>query len=346
MTDPQWDTLLRTINGESLDPTSVGLIIDSPWLPGWAGISMLDYFADDRTWMQANLEAVRRFERVMMLPGFWAEYGMCTEPSAFGAKCVFHENAFPHAEKTLDGLAAIDRLKKPNCRTDGLLPFVIRRLQRCRPEIEEAGHRIRFAAARGPLNVASFLLGQTELLMALKTDPGQTHRLLKIVTDFLCDWIGWQIDNFDSIDGMLVLDDLIGFLGDGDFREFALPYLKRIFQSRNVSVRFLHNDAAGMVTARHLDEMGVNLFNFSHNHAINEMWAAAGPNVVLLGNIPPRDVLAAGTTEQVKQCTAEMLDKLDDRRRVIVSCGGGAPPDAPTENIDALCDAVFSRKLA
>lgn len=66
MTDPQWDTLLRTINSESLDPTPVGLIIDSPWLPGLAGVSMLDYFGDDRVWMQANLEAVRRFERVMM----------------------------------------------------------------------------------------------------------------------------------------------------------------------------------------------------------------------------------------------------------------------------------------
>jgi len=25
----------------------------------------------------------------MFLPGFWSEYGMCTEPSAFGARCSF-----------------------------------------------------------------------------------------------------------------------------------------------------------------------------------------------------------------------------------------------------------------
>ncbi len=343
MNDPQWETLLRAIEGDPLNPPPVGLIIDSPWLPGWAGAKMIDYFADERVWIEANLAAVRRFDRVIMLPGFWAEYGMCTEPSAFGAKCVFHENAFPHAEKTLADSAAIDWLKKPNCRTDGLLPFVVRRLQRCRGEIERAGHRIRFATARGPLNVASYLLGQTDFLIALKTDPDRTHRLLDIVTEFLCDWIGWQIDNFDSIDGVFVLDDLIGFLGDGDFREFALPYLKRIFQARNISVGFLHNDAAGMVTAAHLDEMGANMFNFSHNHPINEMRAAAGPNVVLLGNIPPRDVLAAGSPDRVRHCTAEMLGKLADRRRLIVSCGGGAPPGAPTENIDALCDAAAGR---
>lgn len=340
MTDPQWELLLRTIDGEPLDPPPVGLIVDSPWLPGWAGVSMLDYFADQRVWLQANFEAVRRFEQVLMLPGFWAEYGMCTEPSAFGAKCVFHENNFPSVEKTLADHAVIDRLKKPNCRTDGLLPFVIQRLRRCRPEIEAAGHRIRFATARGPLNVASFLIGHTEFLMGVKTNPEETHRLLMIVTDFLVEWIGWQMDNFDSIDGMLVLDDLIGFVGDADFRQFALPYLKRIFQSRNVSVRFLHNDAAGLITARHLDEMGVNLFNFSFNHDMNQMRAAAGPSAVLLGNIPPRDVLAKGTPEEVRHSAAAMLDSLEDRRRVIVSCGGGAPPGAPTENIDALCAAV------
>ena len=32
----------------------------------------------------------------MFLPGFWAEYGMCTEPSAFGAKLVWTEDDFPH----------------------------------------------------------------------------------------------------------------------------------------------------------------------------------------------------------------------------------------------------------
>ena len=35
MTDPQWQDLLRVINGELLDPLPAGLIVGSPWLPGW-----------------------------------------------------------------------------------------------------------------------------------------------------------------------------------------------------------------------------------------------------------------------------------------------------------------------
>jgi len=35
-----------------------------------------------------------------------------------------------------------------------------------------------------------------------------------------------------------------------------------------------------------------------------------------------------------------LLDGIDDRSRLIVSCGGGMPPGAPTANIEALISAV------
>ncbi|NLX98765.1 MAG: uroporphyrinogen decarboxylase [Rhodopirellula sp.] len=339
MTDPQWQTLLRVIRGELLQPLPAGLIIDSPWLPGWAGVSILDYFADEQTWLAANLKVVQRFPDVIFLPGFWSEFGMCTEPSAFGVRMVFPKNAFPNVQRSLDDYEAIGRVKTPDCRSDGLLPFVLQRTVRCRGAIEKAGHRIRFAVARGPLNIASYLLGHTEFLLGVKTNPDEIHSLLRVVTDFLVQWIALQCETVDSIDGIFLLDDLIGFLGAGDFEQFALPYLKQIYDSRDVSVKFLHNDAAGLVTARRLPAMGVNLFNFSFNHTLAEIRAAAGDSVTLLGNIPPRDVLAAGSPDDVRRGVAEMLATVDDRRRIVVSCGGGAPPGVSSENLDALATA-------
>jgi len=268
---------------------------------------------------------------------------MCTEPSAFGAKCVWFENTFPSVEKVLYDYAEVERLKKPNCRTDGMLPYVIKRLVHCRAAIEQAGHRIRFAVARGPLNIASYLLGHTELLLGVKVASESVHRLLEIVTEFLVDWIGFQADTFDSIDGILLLDDLVGFLGDGDFQQFALPYLKRVFASRKVSVRMLHNDAYGLVTAQHLAAMGANVFNFSFQHSLGRMRREAGEEVVLLGGVPPRDVLALGTPQDVRQSAREALATLGDLRRVILSAGGGTAPGTPGENLAALCEAARSR---
>lgn len=340
MTDRQWCDLLYVLDGEQLDTLPVGLIVDCPWLPGWAGISILDYLSDDRLWLQANLKATRQFPDVMFLPGFWAEYGMCTEPSAFGARCTWPQNDFPFARKMLHDYADVRRLEKPNCRTDGMCPFVIKRLEHTRPKIEEEGHQIRFATSRGPMNIATYLLGHTETLIGVKTNPDEIHALLQIVTQFIVDWLHYQADVFPSIDGMLLLDDLIGFLGEEDFQQFVVPYFKQICDSLDVSVKALHNDCHGLITARHLAEMGFNLFNFSFEHGLDEMRRAAGETVTLLGNIPPREVLAQGTPDDVRRSVAEALASVEDKRRIILSVGGGTPPDVPTANIEALCAAA------
>lgn len=342
MTDPQWELLLRVFDGELLEPAPVGFIIDSPWLPGWAGISILDYYSSERLWMESNLKATRQFPEVFFLPGFWSEFGMCTEPASFGAKCIFPENEFPFAERVLGDLGDWTRITQPNCRVDGLCPLVIKRLQNCRKEIEAEGHRIRFAVSRGPLNIASFLAGHTELLIGVKTEPEAAGRLIDVVTDYVIDWLSYQRECFDSIDGILVLDDLIGFLGENDFRQFALPSLQRISAALDVRVKALHNDARGLVTAKCFRETGFNLFNFAFEHGLGQMRQLAGDDVVLLGNLPPRDVLAAGTPDDVRRETRAMVDSIQDRRRILFSCGGGMPPQVSTENIATFCQAVRS----
>jgi uroporphyrinogen-III decarboxylase len=340
MRHEQWDKLLAVINGELVEPLPVGFIIDSPWLPGWAGMSIVDYFSSEQMWFEANLKAVRRFPEIMFLPGFWAEFGMCTEPSAFGTKCRWQENELPFAEKTITDIQDVDSVRKPNPETDGLPPFVLNRLKHYQGQIEKAGHVIKFAVSRGPLNVASFLTGSTELLMAIRTNPDQIHKLLGIVTDFIIDWLELQANTFPSIDGVLVLDDIIGFLGEDDFKQMALPYLARIFQSLQTSVKFFHNDAAGLVCAPYLAQIGVNLFNFSFQHKLSEIKGLTNNAVTLLGNIPPRDVLAAGVPEDVRNSVKAALDSVADKTRIILSCGGGMPPDVPTENIEAVLSAA------
>lgn len=339
MNDQQWNTLLSVIRGEELPALPVGFIIDSPWLPKWAGCSILDYFTDERAFLNANLQAIRTFPQAIFLPGFWSEYGMCTEPSAFGSVTMWEENEFPFARRVLRSAADVEFLEKPNPRKDGLLPFTIKRLQHLQPEIEKSGHKIRFAVARGPLNIASFLMGATEFLMALKTHPELMHRLLTLTTDFLVEWIAWQRDLFPSIDGILLLDDIVGFISREDFETFGQPYLHKAFCA-DVTVKFFHNDAPCKASAPLLADTGINFLNFGIQHTLADMKAWTGNKIALLGNLPPRDVLAAGTPDLIRETTAAMLAALRDRTRLMVSCGGGMPPDVPTENIQAFIDAV------
>ena len=198
MTDQQWDILLRTINGEVINPLPIGFIIDCPWLPNWYGIKIIDYFSNEELWLNANLKAINDFPDVIFLPGFWSEFGMCTEPSAFGVRCTFPPDEFPYAHKIIQTADDIENLPEPNPRTDGLLPFMLNRLKHAQPKIETAGHKIRFAVARGPLNVASYLMGSTEFLTTMMMMPDKAQLLLRKITNYLKGWLHLQMETFHT----------------------------------------------------------------------------------------------------------------------------------------------------
>ena len=339
MTDQQWENLLKVINGEIVEPMPVGFVIDSPWLPNWFGSKILDYFSNDNLWVEANLKAINDFPDVMFLPGFWSEFGMCTEPSAFGARSVFPADEFPHAHRVIKSADDIDDLPQPNPATDGLLPFMLNRLKLAQAKIEDAGHKIRFAVARGPLNIASYLMGSTEFLTMMMMQPDKAETLMRKITDFLKDWLTLQRETFPTIDGIFLLDDIIGFMGETEFRQFGLPYFKELY-NEDVTVKFLHNDAPCRVSTPILPEMGVNFFNMGFDVSLNELKELTKNKVTMLGNLPPRDVLASADAATVGVKTKEMIDALEDRSRIIASCGGGMPPAVSSDNISAFIKAV------
>jgi uroporphyrinogen decarboxylase len=338
MTDKQWNDLLDVIGGARQSRVPVGFIVDCPWLPNWFGIDILDYFTSEDVWFEANREAIETFPEVTFLPGFWSEFGMCTEPSAFGAKCVFPRNEFPFAEKVIRDIAAIEDLAEPNPATDGLLPFMLNRLSRARPRLEEMGHKIRFSVSRGPLNVATFLLGTTEFLMALKTDPDKAHTLLRIITSFLKKWHQLQRESFPSIGGIFLLDDIVGLIGEEDFKEFGLPYLKELY-AVDAAVKFFHNDAECAKSIGYYPEMGINLYNPGIFNTLAELRRMSANRLTILGNIPPRDVLAKGSPEEVRAAVQRLLCETADKSKLILSCAGGMPPGVSTENIKAFIEA-------
>ena len=339
MTEYQWSQLLAVIEGKPVERPPIGFIIDSPWLPNWFGIDILDYLTNEALWFEANRKAIQTFPEVTFLPGFWSEFGMCTEPSAFGAKCVFHQNEFPFADKTIRDVAQIDDLVEPDPATDGLLPFMLNRLRSARPRLEDMGHKIRFSVSRGPLNVATFLMGTTEFLMALKTDPDKAHKLLHIITQFLKKWHALQRQTFPSIDGMFLLDDILGFIGEADFKEFGLPYFKELYAA-DVAVKFFHNDAECAKSIAYYPEIGINLYNPGIFNTLAELRRMSANRLTILGNIPPRDVLAKGSPTDVAAAVKKLLAETPDRSKLILSCAGGVPPGVSTENLKAFIAAA------
>jgi uroporphyrinogen decarboxylase len=131
----------------------------------------------------------------------------------------------------------------------------------------------------------------------------------------------------------------VGFVSETDYLEFAHPYLKELFD-QPVSVKLFHNDADFRQSVKHYPDLGVNLYNPGVHMTMAEIHESTGHRLTILGNIPPRDVLAAGTPAAVKAAVKTMLSDAKDHSRIIASCGGGMPPGVGTDNIRAFVEAV------
>jgi len=140
----------------------------------------------------------------------------------------------------------------------------------------------------------------------------------------------------------LILDDICGFFSREEYLEFAHPRLKRIFNTFCVPVKMFHNDNFGnrYTTFPYIADLGVNLFNFSHLADITEAFRQLGPDVAILGTLPPLDLLTRGTPEEVACATKNLLASRPEKCRLMLSAGGGASPGMPKENLLSMLYAL------
>ena len=336
MNSKNWDTIKKCCNMKNIEKAPVGLIVDSPWIPGYVGISTIDYFTIPEKWFEANLKVINDFPDIIFFPGFWAEFGMATEPSGFGCKISFYEDTTPQVHNILTSLDEFNKLSLPNPKTDGLMPFVLSIYKNMKSRIESVGHMLKIAVSRGPFTIASYVMGLSNFLTELKLNPQSTHKMLKLINDFIKIWLEAQLDVMKDAEGIMLLDDVIGFLSREDYLQFAHPYLKEIFKSYPRYIKIYHNDTDNPVPYEFLEELGVNIFNFTHMRSIAEVRSIIGNSVCLMGNVPPLQVLAQGSVDMVKEHALKCVKDNNGKGGLILSVGGGVSPGTPKENLQAL----------
>jgi uroporphyrinogen-III decarboxylase len=335
-----WERFKQAARLGEPDQVPVALIVDSPWLPGYAGIDTRDYFLFPDKWLEINLGLLERFPDAVWLPGFWVEYGMAAEPSAFGAKLRFHPDRPPSIGPLVTDLSFWADVKPANPQEDGLMPLVLRLYEVMDERLRAEGLGIKMVCARGPMTVASWLAGVTPLMMGLVTDPGLVSHILDTVTTTLIRWLHAQLDALREPEGIMLLDDLVGMVSRSHYEDLIHPHLRRIFDEFDGLIRVYHNDTPCPHLLESLAEANFDVFNFSHEVDIGKVKAKMGHRVALMGNVPPLDVGVRGTPAEVARWARECLDKGAPGGGMILSFGGGVSPGTPSENIDALLEAA------
>lgn len=339
--DASWGQFKLAARLGAPEQVPVALIVDSPWLPGFAGIDTRDYFLFPDLWLKINKGLLERFPGVVWIPGFWIEYGMAAEPSAFGARVRFYSDRPPSIEPLVPDLDFWAGVEPAHPYEDGLMPLVLRLYREMDTRLQADGLGIKMVCARGPLTTASWLVGISPLMEGLVLAPEPTARLLEMITTTLIRWLHAQLETLHRPEGILVLDDLVGMVSRKHYVQMVKPHLDRLFDEFAGLVRVYHNDAPCSHLLEVLADTHFDVFNFSHKMDVAGVKARLGGRQALMGNVPPLDLGVRGTPQEVYRSALECLERGAPGGGMILSFGGGVSPGTPPENIDALLQAAL-----
>jgi uroporphyrinogen decarboxylase len=118
--------------------------------------------------------------------------------------------------------------------------------------------------------------------------------------------------------------------------EFVRPYFRESLPDGLIKI--YHNDTPCKHLLEPISTLGFDVFNFSHKMDI-ALVREKMPKTVLMGNVPPMELMVRGTPDQVQAWARDCIAKTGGRG-LILSAGGGVSPGTPAETIDALVGAV------
>ncbi len=341
MRPEQWETFKKAARLEKMDKIPMALIIDSPWIPGYLGISHMDYFLDPELWFQSNLKIHQEYPDIIFVPSWWMEYGMAAEPSALGAKIKFWQNNTPSEYHTLFHIEDVDLLPEYEVESDSFMGLTLHRIKMIKQRILDHGYILPLATSRGPLCTAGFVRNTTDFMIDLVENPDYAHKLISLCTNLIIDWLKAQAKIMgNTVEGIFILDDIVGFVNEDHYKEFAHPYLKKICDAFPKDwIKIYHNDADVNACLEHLPDCGFNVLNWGKQTDISEVKSRLGNRMCLMGNVNPLEIGVRGTPEEVYNATMDVLEK-SGGEGIILSVGGGTSPGMPRENILAMRKAL------
>ncbi len=205
------------------------------------------------------------------------------------------------------------------------LPFVLESIRQVKAELEVP--LIGFVGA--PFTLASYCIeggpsrdfARTKSMMY--TEPEAWHTLCARLADMAGAYLRAQIAA--GVDAVQVFDSWVGQLGAADYREFALPHTRRVFDAiADLDVPSIH---FGVGTAALLEDMttaGSTVVGADWRTPIDRAWQLIGADKAIQGNLDPTVLL--GPWSRVRTAVEDILSRVGGRPGHIFNLGHGVLP--------------------
>ncbi|HVR70472.1 MAG TPA: uroporphyrinogen decarboxylase [Vicinamibacteria bacterium] len=262
-----------------------------------------------------------------------------------GVPFDFQAGEGPVVESPLRSAADIARLRRFDPREE--LGMVLEAVRMVRRELDGKVPLIGFAGA--PFTLASYAVegGHSVSFAATKAlmygESAAWHTLAALLSEVVADHLRAQVEA--GAQALQVFDSWVGALDEADYREFALPHVRALFDRlRGLDVPLIHFGVGTGHLLGAMREAGGDVIGVDWRTPLGEAWRRAGDGVGLQGNLDPTALL--GPRERLLRRVDAVLDAAGGRAGHVFNLGHGILPPTPVESVRAVVQRVRERVAA
>jgi uroporphyrinogen decarboxylase len=205
--------------------------------------------------------------------------------------------------------------------------------------------------AGGPFTLASYMIegGSTRAYVRTKqlmySQPDAWHALLEKLSSVVAGYLTAQVEA--GAQAVQLFDSWAGALTPQDYREYALPYSRQVFQALSGAsspgqsgVPAIHFSTGTGAYLPLVQQAGGDVIGVDWRIALDQAWSALGPGTAVQGNLDPVALMAP--LPELERQVNTILEQAKARPGHIFNLGHGILPETPVENVQAVVDWVHA----
>lgn len=302
------------------------------------GIEFCNYrVVDAVTDGKVHFQAVKKLYEMYPSAAATVIMDLTVEAEAFGAEVNFPENEVPSVIGNLvTDIEDVRKLAIPNMEKGRLQEYLLVN----RLAVEAIQDKPVLAGCIGPYSLAGRLMGMTEIMTAIYTDPEMVMLLLEKCSTFLLNYCK-EIKK-TGVGGVVIAEPAAGLISSEDCSAYSSAYIKRIVQEvqDDTFMIVLHNCGNTGHCTQAMVETGAAALHFGNRIDMLSALEECPEEILVMGNIDPVGCMKMATPEAVYFAATQLLDKTFGHRNFILSTGCDVPPHVAPENIAAFYKAL------
>jgi uroporphyrinogen decarboxylase len=169
--------------------------------------------------------------------------------------------------------------------------------------------------------------------------PAAWHALCDRFATLMGDYLRAQVDA--GAQAIQVFDSWVGQLSRADYREFAMPHSRKVFDAvKDSGVPLIHFGVNTTAILKEIREAGGDVLGVDWRQPLDEAWETIGHDRGIQGNLDPTRLLAP--LDSLLAAADDVLRRAAGRPGHIFNLGHGILPNTNLEHVQALAKHVHA----